>query len=110
MRQLIQVETDPHTARQSKEGKQLAEMCEANSSSWVNLVGFVMEIIGENKNKVQLITETADTIRKLGSLGEGPTAAVKVDEISTIELVKSFMSILTTSSANANKNNFKYMS
>jgi len=43
-------------------------------------------------------------------LPEAEKTTEKSNEISTIELVKSFMKILTNSSADVNKNNFKYMS
>ena len=43
-------------------------------------------------------------------LPEAEKTIEKSNEISTIELVKSFMKILTNSSADVNKNNFKYMS
>jgi hypothetical protein len=69
-----------------------------------------MEAISENKVKVKLISDTAADVRKLGSIETSEKAAIKVEEISTVELVKSFMQILTNSSADKNKNNFKYMS
>ena len=99
MRQLIQLEIDPATARQSVESRELIQQCEANSSSWVNLIGFVMEAISDNKVKVKLISDTANEVRKLGGIEAGEKAAIKVQEISTVELVNSFMQILTNSSA-----------
>jgi hypothetical protein len=67
------------------------EQCEANSQSWVILIGFVMEAISDNKSKVKLLADTADSVRKLGDIGASEQTTTQIDEISTIELVKSFM-------------------